>query len=240
MPPLSLLWSRGPFGSTFSPPHQMPVPCATLVSHRVHPFPSSLHVHLHWHAMSIHQPSTPIVAPSVAAPSSESGPHVIQCRWSSLPSFPRCWFFVPSSLLRVLTSLTPVWNSIPHPIPFGLHPYPRYNTWGLFVSASVLAGLAIVVLCFPSISSMLSSLWTSVSSMSPMLKNSQGSFLLGGHTDLTSHGTPQSLMDLRNNPLLCHIQQTIWSPTDLRSNTLLYRDIACSTRPRAQALMFLL
>jgi hypothetical protein len=59
-------------------------PCATLVCHCVHPFPSSLHIHLHRHAMSIHQPSTPIAAPSVTTPSSKSGPHVIQCRWSSL------------------------------------------------------------------------------------------------------------------------------------------------------------
>jgi hypothetical protein len=208
-----------PSGPLFSPLHQMPVPCATLVSHRVHPFPSSLHIHLYRHAMSIHQPSTPIVAPSVTAPSSKSGPHVIQCCWSSLPSFPRCWFFVPSSLLCVLTSPTPVWNSIPCLIPFRLRPYPCYDTRGLFVCTSILAGLAIVILRFPLISSMLSSLQTSASSMSPMLKNSRGSFLLGGHTDLTSCGTPRSLADLCNNPLSCHILQTTQSPTDLRSNT---------------------
>jgi hypothetical protein len=221
MPPLSLLWSCGPFRSAFFPPlHQMPVPCAMLVSHRVHPFPSSLHVHLHWHAMSIHQPSAPIAAPSVTAPSSESGPHVIQCHWSSLPSFPRCWFFVPSSLLRVLTSPTPVWNSVPCPTLFRLRPYPRYNTRGLFVSASVLAGLAIVVLCFPSISSVLSSLWTSVSSMSPMLKNSRGSFLLGGTLirhlmePLESDGPPQQ------STLTSHTTDCLESDKPLQQSTL--------------------
>jgi hypothetical protein len=45
-------------------------------------------------------------------------------------------------------------------------------------------------------------------------------------------------MNLHNNPLSCHIPWTTRSPTDLCSNTLPYQDIACSTRPRAQALTF--
>jgi hypothetical protein len=200
MPPSSLLWSRGPFGSALFP--SAPNACALC------------------HACFSLSSSFPLFPPCSLASACDVNPSAFHPHRG--PFGHRSFFQIWSpchSVSLVLTSPTPVWNSVPCPIPFGLHPYPRYDTRGLFVSASVLAGCAIVILHFPSISSMLSSLRTSVPSMSPMLKNSRGSFLLGGHTDLTSCGPPRSPTDLRNNPLSCHIPRTTQSPTDLRSNT---------------------
>jgi hypothetical protein len=213
MPPLSLLWSRGPFGSAFFP--STPNACALC------------------HACFSPRSSFPLFPPRSLASACNVNPSAFHphCGPFGHCSFFRIWSPCHSVLLVLttflshmlvlcpLTSPTPVWNSVPRLILFRLRPYPRYDTRGPFVCASVLAGLAIIILCFPSISSMLSSLWTSASSMSPMLKNSQGSFLLGGHTDLTSHRTPRSLTDLHNNPLSCHIPRTTQSPMDLCSNT---------------------
>jgi hypothetical protein len=68
-----------------------------------------------------------------------------------------------------------------------------------FISASALVVLPIIILCFPSVYSALSSLQTSMSFTSSMWMNSRGSFLLGGHTDTKTADLDSNSYDYRGS-----------------------------------------